>query len=86
MFTFRPMPDIDLLDMKQGYDMNRRLGDTGAATAVVGVGLASIAAWETGGTALVIHARRGDSAIVLAVRPSSDAHRRSYRKRPYEAS
>lgn len=79
-------PGIDLLDMKQGYDLNRRLGETGAATAVAGVGLASIAAWETGGTALVIHARRDDSAVVLAVRPSDEAHRRSYRKRPYEAS
>ena len=80
------LPDIDLLDVKQGYDLSRRLGDAGAATMVAGVGLASIAAWETGGTALVIHARRNDSAIVLPVRPSSDAHRQKYRKRPYDAA
>jgi hypothetical protein len=80
------LPDFDLLDVKKGYDLSRRLGDAGAATTVAGVGMASIAAWETGGTALVIHARRDDGAIVLAVRPSSEAHRRSYRKRPYDAA
>lgn len=80
------LPDFDLLDVKKGYDLNRRLGDTGAATALAGVGLASMAAWENGSTALVIHARRDDGATVLAVKPPSDVQRQRYRRRPYDAA
>lgn len=78
------LPAFDLLDVKKGYDLRARLGDTGAATAFVGVGLASMAAWETASTALVVHAREGAVGTVLAVKPPGAAYRKPFIKRPYD--
>ncbi|MEJ8824243.1 hypothetical protein WKW80_19760 [Variovorax humicola] len=80
------LPACDLFNVKVGYDLCERLGDTGAASAFVGLGLASLAAWETGATALVIGARRNDGATVLALQPMTAAYRALFKKRPYEAT
>lgn len=80
------LPTFDLLDVKTGYDLSRCLGETGAASAFAGVGLASLAAWETGGSALVVNARREDGVTVLAVKAPNDAYRARFQKRPYEAN
>lgn len=68
-------------DAKVGYDLTQRLGDTGAASAFTGVALASLAAWETGGTALIVNLRRDDGATVLAIRASDDGYRKQFSKR-----
>ncbi|MES2531018.1 MAG: hypothetical protein V4636_08280 [Pseudomonadota bacterium] len=77
------LPDFDLFDVKAGYDLAQRLGDTGVASAAVGVSVATLAAWETGSAALVVNLRRDDGATVLAVRPVNDAYRDQFKKRPY---
>jgi hypothetical protein len=77
------LPNFDLFDVKAGYDLAQRFGDTGVASAVVGVSLATLAAWETGATALVVNLRRDDGATVLAVRPANDTYREQFKKRPY---
>lgn len=80
------LPDFDLLDVKKGYDLTWRLGDTGAAGAVAGIALASMAAWEAGGASLVVDARQSDGVTVLAVTPPDAAQRQRFQKRPYDAS
>ena len=80
------LPAFDLLDIKSSYHLTERLGDLGAAGVFAGVALASMAAWETGGTALVINLLRDNGATVMAVRPSEAVYRQQFGKRPYEAS
>ena len=80
------MPAFDLLDVRHGYSLVDRLGDTGAAGAFAGVGLASLAAWETGDAALVVLLRRTQGATVLAVSPADAAYRQRFKKMPYAAS
>ncbi|NHZ34546.1 type VI lipase adapter Tla3 domain-containing protein [Massilia rubra] len=63
--------DIDLLDPKRGFDLARILGDTGAASAFVGVALASMAGRQSGGATLVANLRRNDGATLLLVTPPS---------------
>jgi hypothetical protein len=78
------LPGFKLHEAKAGYDLTARLGDTGAASAFAGVGLASLAAWEAGGTALVVNLRRDDGATILPVRSANDDYRKQFKKRPYE--
>ncbi|MDB5826972.1 MAG: hypothetical protein JWQ73_1192 [Variovorax sp.] len=78
------LPGFKLHEPKAGYDLTARLGDTGAASAFAGVGLASLAAWEAGGTALVVNLRRDDGATILPVRSANDDYRKQFKKRPYE--
>ncbi|APW35843.1 hypothetical protein RD110_00280 [Rhodoferax koreense] len=78
------LPAFALHDPRAGYHLGERLGDCGAASAFAGIGLASLAAWETGASAIVINARRDDGATVLVVQPNNPAYRAHFRKRPYE--
>lgn len=78
------LPAFELHNPLTGYHLGERLGDCGAASAFAGVGLASLAAWETGASAMVINARRDDGATVLVVQPTNPAYRARFKKRPYE--
>ncbi|WP_211443027.1 DUF2875 family protein [Collimonas humicola] len=77
------LPEFELFHPQRGYNLGQRLGDMGAASAFAGVGLATLAAWESGGTALVINLRRNNGATVLAVKPPGAAYRQQFAKRPY---
>ncbi|QNK72402.1 DUF2875 family protein [Variovorax sp. PAMC28562] len=79
------LPGFKLHEPKVGYDLTARLGDTGAASAFAGVGLASLAAWEAGGTALLVNLRRDDGATILPVLSANSDHRKKFKRRPYEA-
>lgn len=79
-------PDRQYWDAANGICLSARLGNLGAAASFAGVGLASIAAWETGESALVVNMRRDDGASVLAVSPVSQDYRRTFKRRPYEAT
>ena len=78
------LPDFDFFDPDRAVDLTARLGDTGAAAGFAGVALASHAAWETGGSGLVVHLRRDDIATVLAVEPMDAAYRAGFSRRPYD--
>jgi hypothetical protein len=80
------VPEFQVHDPKAAYDLTQRLGDLGAASAFAGVALAGLAAWETGGTALMVNLRREEGATVLAIRPSNEKYRKQFGKRPYEAA
>ena len=78
-------PGFDLRDPKRGVDLARILGDTGAASAFVGVALASMAGRQSGGASLVVTLRRMDGASVLLVTPPTAEQMRQDAaiKRPY---
>ncbi|MET1079779.1 MAG: DUF2875 family protein [Pseudomonas sp.] len=62
---------FDLVDSRHGFDLAQILGDTGAASAFVGVALASMAGKQSGGATLVANLRRNDGATLLLVTPPS---------------
>jgi hypothetical protein len=76
---------FDLLDPAHGYDLARILGDTGAASAFVGVALASMAGRQSGGATLVANLRRNEGAtLLLVVPPSAEQMKKDAAvKRPY---
>jgi len=78
------LPACDLFDPRVGYDLRERLGDTGAASAVASLGLASMAAWETKAAVMVIAARRDGGACVALVTPTRAAYRDQFTRPPYE--
>jgi hypothetical protein len=77
--------DFDLLDPKRGFDLARILGDTGAASAFVGVSLASMAGRQSGGATLVANLRRNEGAtLLLVVPPTAEQMKKDAAiKRPY---
>ena len=78
------LPEFNFFDPDSAVDLTTRLGDTGAAAGFAGVALASHAAWETGGSALVVHLRRDDFATVLALEPMDARYRAGFSRRPYD--
>ncbi|NHZ41760.1 type VI lipase adapter Tla3 domain-containing protein [Massilia aquatica] len=78
-------PGFDLRDPERGYDLARILGNTGAASAFIGVALASMAGRQSGGATLVVNLRRMDGASVLLVVPptAEQIKRDAAIKRPY---
>ncbi|WP_166876345.1 DUF2875 family protein [Massilia mucilaginosa] len=79
------MPGLAERGPLRGYDLARILGDTGAASAYVGVALASMAGRQSGGATLVLNLRRIDGASVLLVVPptAEQIKRDAAIKRPY---
>lgn len=77
--------EFDLLDPKRGFDLARILGDTGAASAFVGVSLASMAGRQSGGATLVANLRRNEGAtLLLVVPPTAEQMKKDAAiKRPY---
>ncbi len=63
-------PDFDAFDM--GINLHRRLGDTGSTAPVLGLALATIAAYREGQPAASVFLRRNDGASVLLVRPAEE--------------
>ncbi|CDG86147.1 hypothetical protein GJA_5560 [Janthinobacterium agaricidamnosum NBRC 102515 = DSM 9628] len=63
--------NFNLLDPRQGYDLARILGDTGAGSPFIAVALATMAGRQSGGATLVANLRRDDGATLLLVTPPS---------------
>ena len=78
------LPEFNFFDPDSAVDLTARLGDTGAAAVFAGVALASHAAWETGGSALVVHLRHEDFATVMALEPMEPGYRAGFSRRPYD--
>lgn len=78
------LPALQLHDPNVGYDLSQRLGEMGAASGAVAVGLAAVAGWLTGGTALVVEIRDDVAGAVLAFKPSPQEYRKKFVKPPYE--
>jgi hypothetical protein len=64
-------PDIG--DVKQGFDIGRRIGNTGVSSPMVQLGLGLIASYKEGGASATINRRPGGDASIVMVSPPDAA-------------
>lgn len=63
----------DISDVKQGYDIGRRIGNTGVSSPMVQLGLGLIASYKEGGASATINRRPDGNATVMMVSPPDAA-------------
>lgn len=66
---------LELGNVEEGYDIGRRLGNTGVSSALVEINLATIASYKDGGTSAVVYTGDDDSVTVQMVRPPDVARK-----------
>ena len=71
---------IELGNVDEGYNIGRRLGNTGVSSALVEINLATIASYLDGGTSAVVYAGADGSLTVQMIRPPSEARKEKNRK------
>ena len=64
---------LDLSNVDEGYDIGRRLGNTGVSSALVEINLATMASYFEGGTSAVVYNGVDGSVTVQMIRPPSEA-------------
>lgn len=71
---------LDIGNVEEGYDIGRRLGNTGVSSALVQINLACIASYLDGGTSAVVYAGADGSLTVQMVRPPDEARKEKNRQ------
>ncbi len=71
---------IELGNVDEGYNIGRRLGNTGVSSALVEINLATIASYLDGGTSAVVYAGQDGSLTVQMIRPPDAARIAKNRK------
>ncbi|WPN28153.1 DUF2875 family protein [Pseudomonas sp. P5_109] len=71
---------IELGNVDEGYDIGRRLGNTGVSGALVEINLATIASYLDGGASAVVYAGPDGSLTVQMIRPPDDARKEKNRE------
>jgi hypothetical protein len=71
---------LELGNVDEGYDIGRRLGNTGVSGALVEINLATIASYLDGGTSAVLYAGQDGSLTVQMIRPPDDARKEKNRE------
>ncbi|WP_080268105.1 type VI lipase adapter Tla3 domain-containing protein [Pseudomonas tremae] len=66
---------LELGNVEEGYDIGRRLGNTGVSGALVEINLATIASYKEGGVSAVVYAGTDGSLTVQMVRPPDEARK-----------
>ncbi|MEX5687870.1 type VI lipase adapter Tla3 domain-containing protein [Pseudomonas silesiensis] len=66
---------IELGNVDEGYDIGRRLGNTGVSGALVEINLATIASYQEGGVSAVVYSGKDGSSTVQMVRPPDEARK-----------
>ena len=66
---------LELGNVEEGYDIGRRLGNTGVSGALVQINLATIASYKDGGVSAVVYAGTDGSLTVQMVRPPYEARK-----------
>jgi hypothetical protein len=66
---------IELGNVDEGYNIGRRLGNTGVSSALVEINLATIASYLDGGTSAVVYAGADGSLTVQMIRPPDAARK-----------
>ncbi|KVP28380.1 hypothetical protein WJ86_04790 [Burkholderia multivorans] len=64
---------IDLSEVKEGYDIGRRIGNTGVSSALVQVCLATIGSYRAGGASATVNLMDNGTASIVMVSPPNDA-------------
>jgi hypothetical protein len=60
-------------NVDEGYDIGRRLGNTGVSSALVEINLATIASYFEGGVSAVVYSGTDGSTTIQMIRPPSEA-------------
>ena len=66
---------IELGNVDEGYDIGRRLGNTGVSSALVEINLATIASYQDGGVSAVVYTGDDGSVTVQMVCPPDEARK-----------
>ncbi|WP_304665592.1 type VI lipase adapter Tla3 domain-containing protein [Pseudomonas tremae] len=66
---------LELGNVEEGYDIGRRLGNTGVSGALVEINLATIASYKEGGVSAVVYAGTDGSLTVQMVRPPDETRK-----------
>ncbi|MBI6706540.1 type VI lipase adapter Tla3 domain-containing protein [Pseudomonas viridiflava] len=66
---------LELGNVEEGYDIGRRLGNTGVSGALVQINLATMASYKDGGVSAVVYAGTDGSLTVQMVRPPDEARK-----------
>ncbi|GAB2899861.1 DUF2875 family protein [Paraburkholderia jirisanensis] len=64
---------IDIGGVKEGYDIGRRIGNTGVSSALVQICLATIANYEEGGASATVNLMDNGTASIVMVSPPDEA-------------
>jgi hypothetical protein len=64
---------LELGNVDEGYDIGRRLGNTGVSSALVEINLATIASYFEGGISAVVYSGTDGSTTIQMIRPPSEA-------------
>jgi len=73
-------PEIDSGKLDQFINIDRRLGDTGAATLFMQMAIGVIGSYRAGGASLAVNLRDPHEASFIFVTPPSEAKRRSQQR------
>ncbi|MBI6706542.1 type VI lipase adapter Tla3 domain-containing protein [Pseudomonas viridiflava] len=71
---------LELGNVEEGYDIGRRLGNTGVSGALVQINLATIASYKEGGVSAVVYAGTDGSLTVQMVRPPEESRKAKNRE------
>ncbi|MEE4571394.1 DUF2875 family protein [Pseudomonas alliivorans] len=71
---------LELGNVEEGYDIGRRLGNTGVSGALVEINLATIASYKEGGVSAVVYAGTDGSLTVQMVRPPEESRKAKNRE------
>lgn len=72
-------PEIDTSTARQFIDTDKRLGDTGAATLFVQMGIGIMGSYRDGGVSAAINWRSQDEASIVLISPPTDEQRKNQR-------
>jgi Protein of unknown function (DUF2875) len=80
--TSAPHPD----EVKEGYDIGARIGNTGTSSPMVQIGLGLIASYQQGGASATVNRRPNGMASIVMVSPPDEATKAAWAQRPHSAS
>ncbi|MDB6141998.1 MAG: hypothetical protein JWP80_1042 [Pseudomonas sp.] len=66
---------LELSNVEEGYNIGRRLGNTGVSSALVQINLATIASYHDGGASAVVYNGSDGSTTIQMVRPPDEARK-----------
>ncbi len=70
-------PEIDSAKSSQFIDTDKRLGNTGAATLFVQIGIGVMGSYRDGGVSAAVNLRSPDEASIILISPPSDEQRKN---------
>nr|WP_305882121.1 DUF2875 family protein [Herbaspirillum sp. WGmk3] len=76
MGTSAPHPD----EVKEGYDIGARIGNTGTSSPMVQIGLGLIASYHQGGASATVNRRPNGMASIIMVSPPDEATKATWAK------